>query len=96
MTKKPYKTVKGVRVYPGPEPKKTQNKFVINTEQMISELESVHIPYRTFEFFDSLRTGFQHYGELTDKQYISLERIYNKYIHGIPYEVEGSGYRGNM
>ncbi len=91
---KKYKTENGVRVYPAPEKKVLKNKFVLRTEQMFDDLAMVSLPSRVGTFIESLAEGFRNYGELTDAQFISLERNWNKYINGIPFFVEGSNYNG--
>lgn len=91
---KKYKTVDGVRVYPAPEPKRIQNKFAERTEKMFEDLFCVMLPSRTEIFIESLHEGYQKYGELTDAQFISLERNWNKYMNGIPFFVEGANYHG--
>lgn len=91
---KKYKTENGVRVYPAPEKKVLKNKFVLRTEEMLDALELVSLPQRVRVFIESLADGFENYGELTDAQFVALERNYNKYINGIPFYVEGSNYNG--
>lgn len=61
------------------------NESQVAATRMFESLEEVTLPQKTKAFIDDLRSDFDDYGSLSNRQMECLTDNYNKFINGIPF-----------